>query len=273
MNPKTSKLTCLNSWLKTCFTTLFLTTALFCSNTQAMNVLASSDFDGGADDFDGWTAHKCGNFGLCPIDVENIGGDDGPVGSEFFFHETDMGNPGGNLHGLDPDGGSTVLFNAPGKFLSNLSQGTTLSFDMFIDGDEYDSGAVAVPLFYVSNGTSTIFYAVPLPQAPFGEWLSFAVEIQPNTGVPGPEGDWFSIGGSGIELEDNTKFNDIFGNGGLATELRFWGELTIDDPDGEDGVLLDNVVITAPVPVPAALPLMLSALAGFGLAGSRRKRT
>lgn len=271
MNPNNSKLSPLNSWLKVSSTTLFLTTALLSSNTQAMNVLASSDFEG-AGNFDGWTAHECVNFGLCPINSTGIGGDLGAEtpGGVTFFHEIDQGNPGGNLHATDPAAGSTVLFNAPGKFLSNLSQGTTLSFDMFIDGPVYDETTLGVPLFYVFNGSDIIVYAVDAIDAPLGQWLNFSVDIQPNAAGGSGPGAWFSLNGGGV-TDGDAAFNNIFGAGGLATQLRFWGELTKDKPEGDDGVLLDNVVITAPVPVPAALPLMLSALAGIGFARRRAK--
>ena len=268
MNLNISKFICLKSHLAA----LFLITAFSSLNVQAMNVLASSDFDG-AGNFDGWTAHECGNFGLCPINFPGVGGDKGAIGSPFFFHETDQGNPGGNLHGTDPDEDSTVLFNAPGKFLTNLTQGTTLSFDMFIDGPTYDDPSNGVPLFYVSNGSDTILYGVDVADAPLGQWLSFSVDIQPNAAGGSGPGSWSTLSPTLQQIDGDVAFDNIFGNGGLATELRFWGELTVDGPEGEDGVLLDNVVITAPVPVPAALPLMLSALAGFGFLGSRRKRS
>lgn len=273
MNPNISKLTCLSSKWKASFTTLFLIIASLSTNADAMNVLASSDFDNGVDDFDGWTAHECGNFGLCPIPVAGIGGDLGPEtpGGTTFFHETDQGNPGGNLHATDPAPGSTVLFNAPGKFLSNLTQGTTLSFDMFIDGTEYDDPGLGIPLFYVYNDSDIMLYAVDEADAPLGQWLSFSIDIQPNAAAASGPGSWLTLSGSGTPIDGDAAFNNIFGNGGLATELRFWGELTKDKPEGVDGVLLDNVVITAPVPVPAALPLMLSALAGIGFARRRAK--
>ena len=273
MNLNTINVTCLTGRWKTSLIMLFLISALTSFNAQAMNVLASSDFDG-AGNFDDWTAHRCGDFGLCPIPTPGFGGDFGAEtpGGATFFHESDQGNPGGNLHATDPvEADSTMLFNAPVKFLNNLTQGTTLSFDMFIDGVEYSDTSFGIPLFYAHNGPDIMLYAVDADDAPLGEWISFVVDIQPNGAGGVGLGSWYTLVGGGGE-DDGTVFNNIFGSGGLATELRFWGELTRDKPEGVDGVLLDNVIITAPVPVPAALPLLLSALAGFGFLGSRRKR-
>lgn len=86
----------------------------------------------------------------------------------------------------------------------------------------------------------------------------------PNADDPGL-GEWYDAGG----LASTTAFNAIFDSAN-PLELRIWGELT-NDMDDIDGVQIDNVrLISHVVPIPAALPLMLCALAGLGFAGRRR---
>ncbi|MEM7466091.1 MAG: hypothetical protein AAF387_04335, partial [Pseudomonadota bacterium] len=113
-------------------------------------------------------------------------------------------------------------------------------------------------------------YAISIADAPtvlpFGSWERHMFPIVPNGDAEAGPGTWFAFGGGSlIGADDGTGFDAAFA--GPSTRLRIWGELTKDAPEA-DGSQLDNVRITV-VPVPAALPMMLSAIAGF-LAWRRR---
>ena len=173
---------------------------------------------------------------------------------------------GGHIAAIDPGGLTAALFNAPAKFTSIIEANQTLSFDMKINGPTFDNDDPGnpfpdlVPLFYLSNGGSVIVYAVPEPlaQATVGSWAHWSIPLVPN-GDPGAgPGAWFGLTGP----DDGTGFDNLLGAGAPDPVLRIWGELTKDDPEA-DGVQLDNVQLSA-IPVPAALPLLVSALALLG---------
>ncbi|MGR8950483.1 MAG: PEP-CTERM sorting domain-containing protein, partial [Gammaproteobacteria bacterium] len=172
----------------------------------------------------------------------------------------------GHLKIIDPSSGTTGLYDAPSKFSSAIAPGTVLELDFKVFGGSYDNaGTGLVPLFYVERaGTSAgALYSLPEAAIPIGTWLEFSIPIVPNGDALAGPGAWFGFTGGGLSLtpDDGTAFDFAFG--GTNPVLRIFGELTKDAPDA-DGTQLDNVRLSA-VPVPAALPMMLSALAAFGL--------
>lgn len=232
---------------------------------HAAGVIAESTFDNGSPDFDGWTAVECTNFGFCPLT-----GGEAPLvaGGINFSHSAIGGSPlgpfpgGGNLQAVDPGATTAALFNAPAAFTSALAQGLILSFDLKINGLVFDNDGTPfpdlVPLLYLDNGAAAMLYAVPeaVAATALNTWASFSLALVPNGDPLAGPGGWFTVLGA----DDGTAFNAIFA--GSDPVLRFWGELTIDAPEA-DGVQLDNVRLSM-VPLPAALPLMLTALAGLG---------
>lgn len=241
-------------------------TLIFGFGSANATTLAESTFDPGMD-FDGWTGVECGNPGLCPL---IISGELGPLPASEFFHDTTDPQPfeagAGYLEIVDPSSGTTGLYDAPSEFTSVLAPGTALEFDLKINGGSYDNGGSGlVPLFYVESlGTGTgALYAVPEAAAPIGPWLEFNIPIVPNGDPLAGPGFWFGFTPTALDFgspDDGTAFGVAFGGDII---LRIFGELTKDAPDA-DGTQLDNVRITV-VPVPAALPMMLSALAAFGV--------
>ena len=237
-------------------------------------VLAESTFEP-LGDLDGWTGVECDNPGLCSVPLLGppvVG--EGPLDGMEFFHATDDPQPfesgAGYLEIVDPGSLTTGLYNAPSEFTSAIAPGTVLELDFKVNGvgGSYDNGATGglVPLLYIENaddaGTGVV-YLLPETEIPIGVWLEFAIPIVPNDDPAAGPGDWFAFGGGSLTAvaDGGMGFEDTFL--GSDTILRIWGELTKDAAD-EDGTQLDNVRLTA-VPVPAALPLLLSALGVFGL--------
>ena len=236
---------------------LLLTT----SATNAMT-LAESTFDPGME-LDGWTGFECSNPGLCPL----ITVTEGPLSIGHSVADPQPFETGdGHLTIIDPSGGSTGLYNAPGEFTSVIAPGTVLEMDFKVIGTSYDNaGTGLVPLFYLDNGSGVgALYAVDETDIPVNTWLEFNVPIVENGDPMAGSGTWFGFTPTALDFgtpDDGTGFAAAFAGGDPI--LRIFGELTIDRPEA-DGTLLDNVRITV-VPIPAALPMMISALAAFGL--------
>ena len=226
--------------------------------------LAESTFDPGAD-FDGWTGVECINAGLCPLT-----GEVGPLAANKFFHDDSdpqafEAGPG-YLEIEDPNSGSTGLYNAPSKFTSAIGPGTILEYDMKIFGGSFDNGASTdVPILYIQSTSAAVglLYVVQESDVPIGDWFQMAVPIVANGDPLAGPGEWFGFSDSGLSpiADDGTAFDATFA--GPDTILRILGELTKDDLD-IDGTRIDNIRLTA-VPIPAAFPMMLSALAAFGV--------
>ena len=237
--------------------------ALWVGSASAMP-LALSTFDPG-ENFDGWTGVECVNPGLCPLF-----GEVGSLAADKFFHDTADPKPGepgiGYLEIEDPLSGTTGLYNAPAKFTDALAPGTVLNYDMKIFGGEFDNGTSDdVPILYIQSTSAAVglLYVVTESDLPIGSWFEMTVPIVPNGDPLAGAGAWFGFTDSGLSPtpDDGTAFAATFG--GAGTILRILGELTKDDLD-IDGTRLDNVSLSA-IPIPAALPMMLSAIGMFGL--------
>jgi hypothetical protein len=266
--------------------TMVLAGLSFAVNSLAAEiVVAKSTFDGGPHDdagdplFDNWTAMECANPGVCPIFGEAVL----PKGPKFFHNDgapppgtegSPFGDfPGlGNLEIVDPSGTTTGLFDAPAEFTGVVAADLWFQFDWKINGITFDNNdpglppflVDVVPLFYLLDGAALLIYVMDEGDVTTNAWDAMDIPLTPN-GSPGHPGFWVTQAG----VDDGTGFADVFAAPGVD-ELRIWGELTFDDPEA-DGVQLDNVeLIMHVVPVPAALPLMLSALFGLSFIARRR---
>jgi len=197
---------------------------------------------------------------------------------------TPMGNPGGAIIADDPNADEGARFSAPTPFIGNASSlvGANLTFDLtvllnFVPNTYTLSRALG--LVYIENDTSGdgLLYTGALPD---DGWTTYSVTIGPNAapltlspeaglgGLPVPdEGFWAYIPDTsaiGAAFVDPTAmhFSDVLGG---VTRFTITGEVL----DGPSEILaLDNVHLTL-VPIPAALPLLLSALFGLVVAGRR----
>ena len=164
------------------------------------------------------------------------------------------GNPGGFLQADDTVSGGTWYWDAPSKFLGDLSGfvGETLSFDLaqsatssqFNNSDVILDGNGQSLHFNTSYNPGTTFTAYSLDLTNTGGWrLGSLTGSEPTAG----------------------EFADVLGD---LTRLRIRGEYR----SGPDTGSLDNVRITglAVIPEPAAMPLAIGLLALVG--GFRRRR-
>ena len=232
---------------------------LLCVSNATAMVAAESTFDPGVGP-DGWTAIICENPG-CPLGAET---GSIPFDTEKFGHNTSDPQPFepgvGHLFMVDPGSDETGMYQAPAAFADALSgPDAVLEIDIFVDsgsGGTYDTAATGglVPLFYIESAGSAggVVYLLPVAAIALDTWHNFDIPIA----TSGGPGTWFAVGGA-------TGLGDALSGGDGDRRLLIWGELTNDSAD-EDGTFLDNVRVTV-VPVPAALPMMISALAAFGL--------
>ena len=169
---------------------------------EVVGVIAESTFD--ADD-EGWTA----------------------VGTVELSHEAQSGHPGGCVAGTDTWGWSYPGWQAPPKFLGDLSPayGGTLDFEQteLVVPGQYDSQDVVL----VGGGLKLVFGASYDPRP---GWTSYSVPLHESA-------DWRrnSVDGPPATREDLlTVLSDL-------KALRIRG----DYPDGWDECGLDNVVLTS----------------------------
>ncbi|MDA0822020.1 MAG: hypothetical protein O3C28_06300, partial [Proteobacteria bacterium] len=192
---------------------------------------------------------------------------------------TSVGNPTDAILANDPNAEQGARFSAPAPFIGNAASlvGGTLMFDLTV-AENFDAMAYtlgrALGLVLVERGVEALIYTGALPD---DTWTTYTVNLGPNTVPltlsPEPKLGGFSIPDVGFwayvpditaaapSFSDPTlgQFNSIFG---AVDRFTIVGEV-LDGPD--DALALDNVNLTV-VPVPAALPLMLSALFGVVVA-------
>lgn len=244
-------------------TTLFVSAMFaFCGQTQA--AIATSTFDAGAGDFDGWTALACINPGLCAISNTTLT----PGGAKFMHFESG-GENAGYIQTVDPDSDNAARLVAPAKFTDNLAVGRGLSLHVLVtapNGGVFDSPVA--PLIAIEGDGLTLVFGVPTP-VDLNEWLRYFVPLTPD-----------NVGWSAVINSDPTnaglpsdpfdagpgEFSRVLGD--ANKRLTVIGEWINDGSFQTDTGGLDSVNL---VPIPAALPLLLSALAGIGFTARRRR--
>ncbi|MEO1306504.1 MAG: VPLPA-CTERM sorting domain-containing protein [Pseudomonadota bacterium] len=162
--------------------------------------------------------------------------------------ETALGAPLGSLDlfsgSANPSGGNVTVGSVLVQTINSVV-GQTLSFDYnFLNGEIVNS-AFADGAFFYADGTYFLLADVDTP-----EQLSSATVFSTETGY--------------------TTFNYTFTTTGSQT-IGF-GVFNEQDTLVNSGLLIDNIVGgVAPVPVPAALPLLLTAFGGLAAVRRRRK--
>lgn len=223
------------------------------SNAAAFAV-AESTFDSSAES---WTGLACLNPGLCAFGNVAL-----PV-----QHLADGGNPGGYIRARDPGSSTAGRLLPPASFSSSFALGQTLSFDVRVErngGDgEYGAGTQAsgAPLVAVESGFLTLVFGSNDFPVIDGGWKHYDVPFADGPG-------WMVFDGNLGQLRALApgEFDTAFTGMTRLTIVAEW----LDDSQDLDTGGLDNVRLSA-VPVPAALPLALSA---FGLlAAFRRARS
>ena len=242
----------------------------------AMSGIAWSTFDGTTPDFDGWVGRSCVNPGLCSFSVD--------LGAKYT-HQT-IGGVGdsGYIRGEDPSSETAARVFAPSKFVDALHEGAgqvlKLSANAVdVDGSgEFDPTALVLgaplvtieygfdanPLDIVPATGATLVYVIPSSEFPTkdGTWAHYMVPLDAtddgwlyfdNSDPAGTRRDATSADFTAILAEEGKRL----------TAILEW----LNDSNDLDTGGLDNIHL---VPVPAALPLMMSALLGLGFAARRR---
>ncbi|NNM00804.1 MAG: hypothetical protein HKO62_08650 [Gammaproteobacteria bacterium] len=189
------------------------------------------------------------------------------------------GNPGGSVRAEDPNDFEGARFLAP--VAGDLSSfiGETLRFDLKVienfDPNEY-TVSPQFGIVLVEGPALTLAYTDINPD---DDWNRYEIPLTPSAGPlvlvnstgtttlpPIPDlGFWVVYQTNnllgGFALATQSDFDTVFAD---VDRLTIIGEV-LDGP--EDKLALDNVFI----PVPAALPLLLSALVGLGFTSGRRR--
>lgn len=186
-------------------------------------------------------------------------------------YDANFGNPSpagnGSISATDPGDDLAARWGAPASIIAALEIGGSISFDIIIKANPGDSSLPAVPgLLLIEGAGKSLGYTGALPTAT--GWTTYNISLNANALATQQIGFW-----ANIDPTDPSNLNtpasagdfiDVFAG---ITRVSITGEVT----NGTDDTLaLDNVVVTAPVPVPAALPLFLSAMAAFGFLARRR---
>ncbi len=168
------------------------------------------------------------------------------------------GNPDGHIRISDSGGGINNGFGSGAffgpDFLGDLSafDGGTLSLDMatFFRGGGVFASFGTVLLYTGGSNVATATADMGDPPGGSGVWSPFAVSFDAST---------FGV-------------SDLVWAGLLGNVTGF--AIATDAFDGGDTIGIDNVsLVSAEVPIPAALPLLAGGLGLLGLLGWRRRRS
>jgi alkaline phosphatase D len=187
-------------------------------------VVASSDFSA---NIDGWTLT-------------------GDPSSTTPTHFAAGGNPGGYIQGADAVLNNTWYFNAPAKFLGNVSAayGGALTFDQRANG--FFNAPFNWDDIVLTSPALTLFFDITAPMPQIIPWTSYS--------VPLAEGPGWSLGGLGTGgMPTQAQFVQVLSN---LTGLQIRGEFF----SGFDTSDLDNVALITAIPEASLLPLMGLAL-------------
>jgi len=182
-------------------------------------------------------------------------GDDGWIGipgegSVSFV--ASGGNPDGHIRVTDIGSGGGLLGSgaiAPNKFSGDLFEfnNGTLSVDLAaLSG----GGTVwsSFGLVRISSTTDEAYFDFAAAPPPLGTWKSYSTPLTASTwGKTSLE--WIAILSDVTEIAIGT---DVF--------------------DGSDTVGIDNFTMASPVPIPAAVWLLLTGISGLGFLGSLNRR-
>jgi len=231
-----------------------------CGFSAAAGAFVSSDFDAdyGAGLTDGWVGIECPNPGfVCGTDL---------LGPGDFSHQALGGssgiNPDGFIKSTDPGSGTAARIFAPAKFNDALQTGRRLTFDLVIFPDPNGGTQIDLippPILSVAGNGMLLVYLGPIPG--FNTWTSYDVLLGDTGNAFGGEDSWFGWAGDAPFEVTNTMFDSVFADPNVR--LSVTGEFIDDGENLFDSVGLDDVNL---VPVPAALPLLFSALACLGFA-------
>ena len=153
------------------------------------------------------------------------------------------GNPGGHIKADDTASGGIWYFQAPGKFLGDISGafGQLLRFDLKQSGGGGQISRDDLILNGAGFELTLEFDSNPLP---VDEWVSYAISLDDNA-------PWMNGGG----LASNA---DILAVLSSLDRMRIRGEYI----NGADTGRLDNVSVNV-VPIPAAVYMLGSGLLGI----------
>ncbi|MGH8597447.1 MAG: hypothetical protein ACREXT_12385, partial [Gammaproteobacteria bacterium] len=164
----------------------------------------------------------------------------------------------------DPSSSTAGRAVPPAKFSDNYALGQTLSFDALVEkngGDGiYDPAAGGrAPLVTIEAPAGTLVFVTSDLPIIDGPWKHYDVPLSDDPA-------WIIVEGITPRALTAGEFDSVFGT---MTRLTIISEWLKDTPDLDTGGL-DNVTLSA-IPVPAALPLLISALFGVGFAAKRRR--
>lgn len=186
----------------------------------------------------------------------------------------------GYIEAVDPHSGTAARGLAPAKFLDGLAVDRRLTFyanAVDVDGTGFFASNVA-PLITIEYGAvgsglgGTLVYGTTNLPDEIGTWKFYDVTISADDAgwryfdnLLDP--DALALSERDATPNDFTTFLGTATEPALAERLTFIMEWLQDDDDLDTGGL-DSVHL---VPVPAALPLLLSALFGLGFTTRRRR--
>lgn len=159
------------------------------------------------------------------------------------------GNPGGYIYGTDLGDGRTWYFVSPASWNGNLSayKGGTLSYDinlLYKSGGYFDNTEVII-----RSGSSHVDWNPTTPHQPaLNTWTTYSVELT-----------YANFGGN------QALFDSVMSN---VTSIWIRGEYI----SGGDKEGVDNIIMTAPVPIPGAMFLLAPGLAGIAAVRRRLRK-